>query len=106
MKLVVKFMPLFGQNPAQFGKNKDIDLASIMDHDFPTHAKINYRRVADKRDRASSCHKSQGGDRQSGYLVTWLMRLLSSNESFMRGYPVPDGKRIERDLFEGIEKTG
>ncbi|MBM3137729.1 MAG: GlcNAc-PI de-N-acetylase, partial [Chloroflexi bacterium] len=84
MKLVVKFMPLFGQDPTRFGKNKDIDLASIMAHDFPTHVRVNYRKVADKRDRASSCHKSQGGDRQSGYLVTWLMRLFSSSESFMR----------------------
>jgi N-acetyl-1-D-myo-inositol-2-amino-2-deoxy-alpha-D-glucopyranoside deacetylase len=105
MKFVVKFMPLFGQDPTRFGKNKDIDLASIMAHDFPTHAKVNYRKVADKRDRASSCHKSQGGDRQSGYLVTWLMRLFSSSESFMRAYPKPEKGRIENDLFAGIEKT-
>jgi hypothetical protein len=103
MKIVVRLMPLFGQDPSRFGKNKDIDLASIMERDFPTHARINYRRVADKRDRASTCHRSQGGDRQSGYLVTWLMRLFSSNESFMRAYPVPDGSKIERDLFTGIE---
>jgi LmbE family N-acetylglucosaminyl deacetylase len=103
MKIVVRLMPLFGQDPSRFGKNKDIDLASIMERDFPTHARINYRSVADKRDRASTCHRSQGGDRQSGYLVTWLMRLFSSNESFMRAYPVPDGSKIERDLFTGIE---
>lgn len=106
MKLAVKLMPLFGQDPSRFGKNKDIDLASIMANDFPTHAKVNYRTVADKRDRASACHMSQGGDRQSGYLVTWLMRLFSSNESFMRAYPVPDGGGIEHDLFAGVEKTG
>jgi hypothetical protein len=98
-------MPLFGQDPTKFGKNKDIDLASIMVNDFPTHARINYRRVADIRDKASACHRSQGGDRQSGYLVTWLMRLFSSNESFMRAYPVPNGRGIERDLFAGIEET-
>jgi len=105
MKLVVKFMPLFGQDPSRFGKNKDIDLASIMERDFPTHARINYRRVADKRDKASACHKSQGGDRQSGYLVTWLMRLFSSYESFMRAYPEKENKRIEGDLFAGIENS-
>lgn len=105
MKLIVKLMPLIGQDPTKFGKNKDIDLASIMECDFTAHAKINYRKVADKRDKASSCHKSQGGDRQSGYLVTWLMRLFSSNESFMRAYPPPNGRKIERDLFSVIEKT-
>lgn len=101
-KLVVSLMPLFGKDPSRFGKNGDIDLKSIMAMDFPTHARINYRKVADKRDRASACHASQGGDRQSGYLVTWLMRLFSSNESFMRAYPLPVNKKIERDFFEDI----
>ncbi len=102
MKVAVKLMPLFGQDPTKFGKNKDIDLASVMEQDFPTNAKINYRKVADKRARASACHKSQGGDRQSGYLVTWLMRIFSSNESFMRAYPPPEKRKIERDLFDGV----
>ncbi len=103
MKFAVKLMPLFGKDPSKFGKNKDIDLASIMAFDFPTNARINYQEVAEIRSRASACHKSQGGDRQSGYLITWLMRLFSSKESFMRAYPPPEKGRIEKDLFAGIQ---
>ena len=102
LKLVVRFMPLFGVDPSQFGKNKDINLSAILAEDFPTHAKINYRKVAVVRDKASACHASQGGDKQSGYIVTWIMRLFSPVETYMRGYPEIEEKKIEKDLFSGV----
>ena len=102
LKYFVKLMPLFGKDPAKFGKNGDIDLGSIMKQDFPTHARINYRIVAEQREKASACHASQGGDRQSGYFLTWILRLLNSNESFMRAVPPPEKGHLEKDLFEGI----
>jgi len=102
LKLVVRFMPLFGVDPSQFGKNKDINLSAILAEDFPTHAKINYRKVAVVRDKASACHASQGGDKQSGYIVTWIMRLFSPIETYMRGYPEMEDKKIEKDLFSGV----
>jgi N-acetyl-1-D-myo-inositol-2-amino-2-deoxy-alpha-D-glucopyranoside deacetylase len=102
LKYVVKLMPLFGKDPKKFGKNGDIDLASIMDQDFPVNARINYRKVAEKREKASACHASQGGDRQSGYLLNWILRIFNSKESFMRFFPPPTKGHVERDLFEGI----
>lgn len=102
LKYFVKLMPLFGKDPTKFGKNGDIDLASIMKQEFPTHARINYRIVAEQREKASACHASQGGDRQSGYFLTWILRLLNSNESFMRAVPAPEKSHLEKDLFEGI----
>ena len=103
MKLAVKLMPLFGKDPHKFGKNGDIDLAAILETSFPVNARINYKKVAEIRDQASACHASQGGDRSSGYLVTWLLRQISSYESFMRAVPEPVRGHLERDLFEGIE---
>ncbi|MCJ7519217.1 MAG: PIG-L family deacetylase, partial [Anaerolineaceae bacterium] len=102
LKYFVRLMPLFGKDPSKFGKNGDIDLASIMKQDFATHARINYRKVAEQREKASACHASQGGDRQSGYFLTWILRVLSSNESFMRAVPPPVKGHLERDLFEEI----
>lgn len=61
IKYFVKLMPIFGKDPSKFGKNGDIDLAAIMNQDFPTHAKINYRKVVEQREKASACHASQGG---------------------------------------------
>ena len=102
LKLIVRFMPLFGVNPSQFGKNKDIDLTAILREDFPVHAKINYHKYAMVRDKASACHASQGGDRKSGYIVAWIIRLFSSVETYMRGYPHMEDKKIEKDLFSGV----
>ena len=69
---------------------------------FQLHARINYRKVAEQREKASACHASQGGDQQSGYILTWILRLLSSNESFMRAVPPPEKGYMEKDLFDGI----
>ena len=102
LKYVVKLMPLIGKDPTKFGKNGDIDLASIMSQNFPTHARINYRKVANQRENASACHASQGGDRQSGYILTWIIRQFSSTESYMRADPSPEGRKLERDLFAGL----
>lgn len=102
LKLIVRFMPLFGVNPNQFGKNKDINLTAILGEDFPVHAKINYRRYAVVRDKASACHASQGGDKKSGYIVAWIIRSFSSVETYMRGYPQMEDGKIEKDLFSGV----
>jgi N-acetyl-1-D-myo-inositol-2-amino-2-deoxy-alpha-D-glucopyranoside deacetylase len=103
MKLAIKVMPLFGKDPRKFGKNGDIDLTAIMNTDFPVHARIHYKNVAQKRDEASACHASQGGDRRSGYIINWLLRQFSSVESFMHAYPPGEKGHIEKDLFEGVK---
>lgn len=102
LKMVVSFMPLFGADPSQFGKNKDINLTAILAENFPTHAKINYRKYATVRNKASACYASQGGDHQSGYLVTWIMRMFSPVETYMRAYPQKNDEKIEKDLFSEI----
>lgn len=102
LKLVVQFMPLFGVDPAKFGKNKDIDLTKILIEDYPIHAIINYRQFINQRDKASACHASQGEDKQSGYIITWLMRMFQPVELYMRAYPEFEGTRKERDLFSNI----
>jgi N-acetyl-1-D-myo-inositol-2-amino-2-deoxy-alpha-D-glucopyranoside deacetylase len=101
-KIVVRLMPLFGVDPSRFGNNKDINLLAIVEKDFPIHAKINYRRFARLRDQASACHASQGGDKQSGFIVTWLLRIFQSVEAFMQAYPPYEKKKPRTDLFEGL----
>lgn len=103
LRWIVKLMPLFGKDPSRFGKNADIDLTSIVSTTYPEHARVNYRSVAEKRERASACHASQGGDQQSGYFLSWILRIFSSTESFMRAYPPPEeNERIEKDLFNKV----
>jgi N-acetyl-1-D-myo-inositol-2-amino-2-deoxy-alpha-D-glucopyranoside deacetylase len=102
LKVGVSLIRLFGRDPRHFGRNKDIDLLSIAEVDFPINAKISYRPVAEIRDLASACHASQGGQSMNRGPLGWFRRLFSANETYMRAFPPPDGKRIERDLYEGL----
>lgn len=103
LKWTVRLLRLVGKDPRKFGKNQDIDLVSIAEVNFPTHAIIHYGKVANLRNEASACHSSQGGSRMSGGLMGWLQRILGSKDRFMRAYPEPlPGEKMERDLFQGI----
>jgi LmbE family N-acetylglucosaminyl deacetylase len=100
IKFAVRLLRLLGKDPRRFGKNGDIDLASIAEVDFPTHARINIRPVLDKKDRASACHSSQGGGQMRRGLTGIFTRLFSGYETFMRASPpVSRTETIQRDLF-------
>jgi len=99
LKFVVKFLPLFGQDPHKWGRNNDIDIAALANEEFPIHAVINYKDVADQKAEASACHASQGGVGMSTGLLGLAMRLVGNNDNFIRAYPPPESGRRERDLF-------
>ena len=105
MKLMVRLMPLFGQNPRRFGCNKDIDLTRMIDVEYPFHAVIRLtKRSLEIRDKAAACHASQGGGRiRPGpfRILRILERLRGQRDCFIRAYPPPTRRR-EKDLFEGI----
>jgi len=101
-KYFIKLMPLLGMNPRQFGKNKDIDLTQISNREFPTHARIDYRKVANLRDQAAACHASQGGGRSTNLFMQILDKFFGNQDTFMRVYPPPVQGHIEKDLFEGV----
>jgi LmbE family N-acetylglucosaminyl deacetylase len=101
LRLAVRMMRLFGRDPTRFGRNADIDLADIASQDFPAHAHIDFREVAEIKARAAACHASQGSPPTSG-IMGWFFRLAGGSETFMRAYPpAPPGLR-ETDLFEGV----
>ncbi len=102
LRLIVRVMRLIGKDPRKFGKNQDIDLASIAEVNFPTNAKINYRQVAQIRDQASACHASQGGSGLVGGVFGVIRRWFAANEMYMRAYPPPQDGVIEKDLFAGV----
>lgn len=104
LRLIVLAMKLRGKDPRRFGKNGDIDLASIAAEQFPIHAVVDYRQVARVRERAVACHVSQGGASLTGVgIFAQIRRWFFSRDVFMRAYP-PAGKGSpkENDLFEGI----
>lgn len=102
LRAVVRLMPFFRQDPRRFGRNKDIDLASLAAVDFPIHARIDYLPVVEARIAAVRCHASQGGGQFAGGPFAWYGRLFGGSDTFMRAFPeAPPGLR-ERDLFEGV----
>lgn len=102
LRFMVRLLPLFGKNPRKFGQNEDIDLLEISRVDFPIHARIDFRRVADLKEKASACHQSQQGPSSGGFFGV-LMRLFSGPETFTRAYPPAPDKLRERDLFESVD---
>ncbi|HEY9122616.1 MAG TPA: PIG-L family deacetylase [Brevefilum sp.] len=102
LKATVWVLRLLGQDPHAFGRNKDIDLVSIANVDFPTHVKIDYRPVKDIRQKAAECHASQGGGEMNKGFRGFITRLLGGHhETFMQAYPeLKPGEKVKRDLFE------
>jgi LmbE family N-acetylglucosaminyl deacetylase len=95
-----------GHDPRKFGKNKDIDMLSIADVNYPIHARIKYGEVMDLRDQASACHASQGGREMSNGVNKWLRRIFSATELFIQAYPVPAKGKSVKDLFAGVNGPG
>jgi N-acetyl-1-D-myo-inositol-2-amino-2-deoxy-alpha-D-glucopyranoside deacetylase len=103
LKLVVKLMPIFGQNPRKFGRNKDIDLTKIINVEYSAQAVIKLKnRSVQIKNKAAACHASQGGARPYPFGLLRLIGMLSGQRDYyMRGYPPPTRHR-EKDLFEGL----
>jgi LmbE family N-acetylglucosaminyl deacetylase len=102
LKFVVKLLPLFGQDPHRWGRNKDIDIAELANENFPVHAVIDYKDVAGQKAEASACHASQGGVGMGTGLMGLAMRLAGKKDVFMRAYPPPQPGKRERDLFANL----
>ena len=103
LKVVVKVMPLFGQDPRHFGQNKDVDLTRLAEVNFPVHAVLRPTKEAVRiRNQAMSCYASQRGSGAHRRNLLFLIRkLLGQRDSFMRAYPSVNGRR-EHDLFEDV----
>jgi LmbE family N-acetylglucosaminyl deacetylase len=103
-RIFVRLLPLFGQDPHRFGRNKDIDLVDlIQDGDFPIHAQIDIGSVIERKEAATACHASQlsSGPPRSGpmrFLWSWF----GQKELFMRACPPAEKGLRERDLFAGV----
>lgn len=103
MKLAVRLMPLFGQDPRRFGRNKDIDITTLLD-EFPIHARVTINPPAlERKERAAACHKSQlAGGPPLGGPLRLIWRRFSQQETYMRAYPPANGRVKEADLFAGV----
>ncbi len=103
LRLATRIMPWIGIDPGKFGRNKDVDLRSLVDVDFPVHVSVDTGSVREVAEAAAHCHASQGGGQMRSGLMGTIRRLAGDREEYMRAYPpVENGYRRSRDLLEGI----
>lgn len=103
LKIVVKLLPLFGQNPHKFGRNKDIDIASLAKLKFPVDAIVRLSKQTVKiRDKTVACYLSQAdGGSPRASLLGLAVKLFGQRDLYMRTYPPGDSRR-ETDLFHQV----
>jgi LmbE family N-acetylglucosaminyl deacetylase len=103
LRLMVRLMPLFGQDPTKFGQNKDVNLKELAEVDFPIHVRLDITPVAEIKREASRQHVSQGGAEPRRGWMGLLAKVFGEREEFMRAYPPVNGKfHGQHDLFEGF----
>jgi len=103
LKWIVRLMSLVGRDPRKFGRNGDIDLTQIVRWETPVHAQIDVRPYYAVKQRASACHRSQGGPAQAfSWLPRFLIQQMFGWETFQQRIPPPAGKgKRLTDLFAG-----
>ncbi|MFZ5858390.1 MAG: PIG-L deacetylase family protein [Chloroflexota bacterium] len=103
LKVMTRIMPIFGKDPAKWGRNGDINLKELAEVDFPVHVRLDIREVDDVKREAGACHASQGGVGMRRGLMGFVTKVFGENEDYMRAYPPVDGNfnRLG-DLFDGI----
>lgn len=103
LKVMVKLMPLFGQDPTALGRNKDINLVDISKWESPIHARIHIAGYLQHKLAASRAHASQygGGPSYIRALPKFLRRHFLEFDSYTRAVPAPNGV-VEEDLFAGV----
>ena len=101
LRLIVRLMPLFGQDPTRFGRNQDVNIKELAEVDFPVHVRLDITPVAAIKQEAGRQHASQGGSQMRRGWLGLLSRFFREREEFMRAYPpVEDGQyEIAEDLF-------
>lgn len=103
LKVMVRLMPLMGQDPTAIGRNKDIDLVEISQWETPVHARVNVAPYYSHKLAASRAHASQysGGPAYFRLMPSFVRRRFTDYETFTRAVPEPNGV-VESDLFAGV----
>ncbi len=99
-KAMVRIMPLFGQDPTAFGRNKDINFVEIAQWEMPVHARID---VSGQLTQDCCQHGARQPVRRRARLPAhpavapahgWVRHLYARLSCA--------GRAAERDLFEGL----
>ena len=94
-------MRLFRRDIRRFGQNRDVDLSDIGVPDEQIHVRLDVGAFLAIKERASACHKSQGGAGAPRLLPRFIRRRVLRCEYFVQAQP--PGAPVHHDLWEGLE---
>ncbi len=97
----IRVARLLRRDPRRFGRNGDIDLTRVGVPDEEIHVRLDVGPYLAVKERASACHRSQGGG-AFRWLPGWLRRRFMRHEHFVLAYPEPIGPHD--DLFAGLDE--
>lgn len=103
VKLLVRVLPLFGQDPAAMGRNKDFNLKRLVDVEQVVTTKIHIAPWFETSLQASRCYASQmsGGD---GRVFDLFRKWMYRSDLYTRAAPPFNDEQVECDLFAGIDE--
>ncbi len=102
-RLAVKILPLFGQDPAALGHNRDINLKRVAEESQVVTTKIKVSSASKASQRAAQCYASQMPSGHGG-VSALVARWMSRYDRYTRVVPPFTGGKMERDLFAGIDR--
>lgn len=109
LKLMLPVMPLFGDDPERYGKNKDMNLREIAANAVKITTRVPVKDYAELAQKARECHASQlanfsSEDDARNSFFNRMRRWLTQNgdDTYRRAVP-PLERGIERDLFAGVD---
>jgi LmbE family N-acetylglucosaminyl deacetylase len=103
VKFLVRILPLFGQDPAAMGRNKDVNFKRLVDVEQAVTTKIHIAPWFEASLQASRCYASQmsGGD---GRVFDLFRRWTYRTDLYTRVVPPFRDGQVERDLFAGVDE--
>ena len=103
LQLATRLMPVFGQDPRRWGRNKDVDLKALADVKFPVHVRLDIREALEAKRAAGACHASQGGAQMRRGWMGLISRALGEHEDYMQAFPPVIGRKaLLHDFFQVI----
>ncbi len=108
LKLFLPIMPLFGDDPERYGKNKDMNLREIAANAVDITTRVSVKGYETQAQQARECHASQlanfSSDDARNSFMNRVRRWLTQNgkDTYRRVIP-PMNDSSERDLFAGVE---
>nr|WP_290665196.1 PIG-L family deacetylase [Ardenticatena sp.] len=100
IKWFIRILRLRGQDPRRFGRNGDIDLTRLGVPDDQIHVRLYVEPYLDVKERASACHRSQGGGGAARWLPRWLRRRSMRYDFYVQAQP-PNAHPHD-DLFANL----